>query len=330
MGLLVEGQWRDQWYDTKKSGGEFVRESAQYRNWVTPDGSPGSSGDGGFAAEPGRYHLYVSYACPWAHRTLIFRRLLGLDNLIGVSVVHPFMLENGWEFKADKQFDTQGPEPLYGFDCLHQVYTKAKPDYTGRVTVPTLWDKERETIVNNESADIIRMLVSGFWDLASSPRDFYPEALRERIDAVNERVYHCINNGVYRAGFATKQDKYAKAYRELFGALDEMDELLGRQAFLAGEELTEADWRLFTTLVRFDAVYVGHFKCNRQRIADFPNLSHYLRQLYQVPGVAETVHFDHIKWHYYYSHDTINPTRIVPEGPALNLDAPHNRGAIAL
>lgn len=328
MGLLVKGQWHDQWYDTEKTGGEFVREGAQFRHWVTPDGQPGPSGEGGFAAEAGRYHLYVSYACPWAHRALIFRRLLGLESVIGVSVVHPHMLENGWEFRTDAAYGTQGPEPLYGLDCMHQLYTKNQSDYSGRVTVPVLWDKQRETIVNNESAEIIRMLCSGFWELADAPKDYYPADYREAIDAINETVYHKINNGVYRAGFATRQDKYAQAYHSLFDALDEVEQRLGRQRFLAGDILTEADWRLFTTLVRFDAVYVGHFKCNRNRIADFPNLSNYLRQLYQVPGVAKTVHLDHIKTHYYYSHDTINPTRIVPEGPALNLDAPHNRGDI--
>ncbi len=328
MGLLVKGEWHDQWYDTEKTGGEFIREDSQYRNWVTRDGSAGPSGEGGFKAEQGRYHLYVSYACPWAHRTLIFRTLLGLEDVIGVSVVHPHMLENGWEFRPDKTFRTEGPEPLYGFDCMHQIYTHAKPDYSGRVTVPVLWDKQRETIVNNESAEIIRMLSSGFWDLAKSPKDYYPESLRTEIDAINETVYHNINNGVYRSGFATRQDKYEKAFEALFAALDDVETLLGQQKFLAGDTLTEADWRLFTTLVRFDPVYVGHFKCNRHRIVDFPNLSNYLRQLYQVPGVKETVHLDHIKHHYYYSHDTINPTRIVPLGPELGLDKPHDRGDI--
>jgi putative glutathione S-transferase len=324
MGLLVKGEWHDEWYNTEKSGGEFVREGAQFRNWVTVDGSAGPSGEGGFKAEPGRYHLYVSYACPWAHRTLIFRSLLGLKDVIGVSVVHPHMLSNGWEFKEDERFGVDR-EPLYGLKFLHQLYTKNKSDYSGRVTVPVLWDKERETIVNNESAEIIRILNSGFIEFAESPKDFYPGQMRNAIDAINEKVYHNINNGVYRAGFATKQDKYEEAYRDLFEALDEVEAILGEQAFLAGDQISEADWRLFTTLVRFDAVYYGHFKCNRQRIADFPNLSNYVRQLYQWPGVAETVFMDHIKHHYYYSHDMINPTRIVPEGPELHLDAPHNR-----
>lgn len=324
MGLLVEGQWHDKWYNTEKTGGEFVREDAQFRNWVTPDGSPGPNGETALKAEPNRYHLYVSYACPWAHRTLIFRKLLGLEDVIGVSVVHPHMLENGWEFKADKNFRTEA-EPLYGLDYMHQLYTKNNPDYSGRVTVPVLWDKKRERIVNNESADIIRILASGFKELGKHPQDFYPEPLRPAIDDINETIYHNINNGVYRSGFATAQNKYEVAYRDLFAALDKVENILAEHQFLAGGQITEADWRLFTTLVRFDAVYFGHFKCNRQRIADFPNLSNYLCQLYQWPGVAETVHLDHIKEHYYYSHETINPTRIVPVGPELDLDAPHNR-----
>jgi putative glutathione S-transferase len=324
MGLLVNGEWQDQWYNTEKTGGEFVREDAQFRNWVTRDGKAGPTGEGGFKAEAGRYHLYVSYACPWAHRTLIFRSLLGLQDVIGVSPVHPHMLDKGWEFKADEQFKTE-PEPLYGLEYLHQLYTRHKDDYSGRVTVPVLWDKEQETIVNNESADIIRILNSGFVHFAKSHRDYYPEPLQDTIHTINELVYNNINNGVYRCGFATAQDKYERAYKDLFTALDEVEYILGRQAFLAGDTITEADWRLFTTLLRFDAVYYGHFKCNRQRIADFPNLSNYLRQLYQWPGVEETVHMDHIKHHYYYSHDMINPTRIVPVGPELNLHATHNR-----
>lgn len=324
MGLLIEGQWQDKWYNTEKTGGEFVREDAQFRDWVTPDGSAGPNGETAFKAEPDRYHLYVSYACPWAHRTLIFRKLLGLEDIISVSVVHPHMLENGWEFKADKSFGTEA-EPLYGLNYLHQLYTKNDRNYSGRVTVPVLWDKQRERIVNNESADVIRILASGFNGLAKYPQDFYPESLRPAIDDINDTVYHNINNGVYRSGFATAQDKYEEAYKDLFTALDKVEGILSQHKFLAGDQITEADWRLFTTLVRFDAVYFGHFKCNRQRIADFPNLSNYLRQLFQWPGVAATVHMDHIKHHYYYSHDTINPTRIVPVGPELNLDAPHNR-----
>lgn len=324
MGLLIRGEWHDQWYNTEKTGGEFVREGAQFRNWVTPDGTAGPTGDDGFKAEAGRYHLYVSYACPWAHRTLIFRSLLGLQDIIGVSVVHPHMLSKGWEFKADNKFGTMR-DPLYGLDCLSQLYIKHQADYSGRVTVPVLWDKQREMIVNNESADIIRILNSGFVELAKTPGDFYPPQARAAIDAINEKVYRSINNGVYRAGFATKQEKYEHAYQDLFATLDDIEVLLGEQAFLAGANVSEADWRLFTTLIRFDAVYYGHFKCNRQRIADYAHLSNYVRQLYQWPGVAETVHLDHIKEHYYYSHHTINPARIVPLGPELDFNAPHNR-----
>jgi len=324
MGLLIEGQWHDQWYDTEKTSGAFVRENSKFRHWVTTDGRPGPTGEEGFKAEPGRYHLYVSHACPWAHRTLIFRRLLQLEDVIDITPVHPHMLSNGWELKPDPTFNTD-VDPLYGLEFLHQLYTRNDAKYTGRVTVPVLWDKERERIVNNESSEIIRILASGFRELAKNPQDFYPEPLRPAIDEINDKVYHNINNGVYKAGFATQQDKYEIAYRDLFTTLDEIEKLLGEQAFLAGDQITEADWRLFTTLVRFDAVYFGHFKCNRQRIADFDNLSNYLRQLYQWPGVAETVHMDHIQHHYYYSHDSINPTRVVPLGPTLNLDAPHNR-----
>ena len=324
MGLLIEGQWHDQWYDTEKTSGAFVRENSKFRHWVTTDGRPGPTGEEGFKAEPGRYHLYVSHACPWAHRTLIFRRLLQLEDVIDITPVHPHMLSNGWELKPDPTFNTD-VDPLYGLEFLHQLYTRNDAKYTGRVTVPVLWDKERERIVNNESSEIIRILASGFRELAKNPQDFYPESLRPAIDEINDKVYHNINNGVYKAGFATQQDKYEIAYRDLFTTLDEIEKLLGEQAFLAGDQITEADWRLFTTLVRFDAVYFGHFKCNRQRIADFDNLSNYLRQLYQWPGVAETVHMDHIQHHYYYSHDSINPTRVVPLGPTLNLDAPHNR-----
>lgn len=324
MGLLIEGQWHDQWYDTEKTSGAFVRENSKFRHWVTTDGRPGPTGEEGFKAEPGRYHLYVSHACPWAHRTLIFRRLLQLEDVIDITPVHPHMLSNGWELKPDPTFNTD-VDPLYGLEFLHQLYTRNDAKYTGRVTVPVLWDKERERIVNNESSEIIRILASGFRDLAKNPQDFYPESLRPAIDEINDKVYHNINNGVYKAGFATQQDKYEIAYNDLFTTLDEIEKLLGEQAFLAGDQITEADWRLFTTLVRFDAVYFGHFKCNRQRIADFDNLSNYLRQLYQWPGVAETVHMDHIQHHYYYSHDSINPTRVVPLGPTLNLDAPHNR-----
>jgi putative glutathione S-transferase len=315
MGRLVDGKWSTDWYDTKASGGRFVRAQSGFRNWITPDGSPGPSGEGGFRAEAGRYHLYVSYACPWAHRTLIFRALKDLDNLISVSVTDAKMPdETGWSFTG-----TSGStgDTLNHFDYLWQVYALADPHYTGRVTVPVLWDKQRKTIVNNESAEIIRMLNSAFNDLTGNSADFYPAPLREKIDALNARIYDTVNNGVYKAGFATTQEAYEEAFAALFESLDWLESILGETPYLAGEEITEADWRLFTTLVRFDAVYVGHFKCNKRRIADYPNLSHYLKALYEVPGVKETVHIDHIKTHYYWSHVTINPTRIIPVGPEL-------------
>ncbi|MBY5963424.1 glutathione S-transferase family protein [Marinobacter nauticus] len=324
MGLLVDGRWHDQWYDTDKTGGKFEREAARFRNWVTADGSAGPAGDGGFPAASGRYHLYVSMACPWAHRTLIFRKLKGLEKHISVSVVHPDMVENGWEFRRGSAAHQDG---LYDFDFMHQIYTRAAPDYSGRVTVPVLWDKERETIVSNESADIIRMFNSAFDGLegVNNDRDFYPESLRGDIEAVNERVYHTVNNGVYKAGFATAQDKYEEAYQALFDSLDWLEERLAEKRYLTGNRLTEADWRLFTTLIRFDAVYYSHFKCNRQQIRDYPNLSGYVRELYQVPGVAETVDLGQIKRHYYVSQRTINPTQIVPVGPELEFEAPHGR-----
>lgn len=326
MGRLVNGEWRDEWYDTESTGGEFVRQDAVFRNWITPDGAPGPSGEGGFAAEAGRYHLYVSLACPWAHRTLIFRALKGLEDAISVSVVHPHMLANGWEFADCEAGGFATGDPLFGSDYLYQVYLRAKADYSGRVTVPVLWDKQRNTIVSNESADIIRMLNSAFDALASSDTDYYPAGLREEIDAVNARVYASVNNGVYRCGFATAQDAYEKAFGELFEALDWLDERLATRRYLLGDRLTEADWRLFTTLVRFDPVYVGHFKTNLRRIRDYPQLSGYTRELYQVGGVAPTVHLGHIKQHYYHSHHMINPTGIVPVGPELDLDRPHGRG----
>lgn len=326
MGRLVDGEWRDEWYDTESTGGEFVRQDAVFRNWVTPDGAPGPSGEGGFAAEAGRYHLYVSLACPWAHRTLIFRALKGLEDAISVSVVHPHMLASGWEFADCEAGGFAAGDPLFGSDYLYQVYLRAKADYSGRVTVPVLWDKQRDTIVSNESANIIRMLNSAFDALASSDADYYPAALRDEIDAVNARVYASVNNGVYRCGFATAQDAYEKAFGELFEALDWLDQRLATRRYLLGERLTEADWRLFTTLLRFDPVYVGHFKTNLRRIRDYPQLSGYTRELYQVPGVAPTVHLGHVKQHYYHSHRMINPTGIVPIGPELDLDRPHGRG----
>ncbi|MBK1874684.1 glutathione S-transferase family protein [Marinobacter sp. 1-3A] len=327
MGLLVDGKWQDKWYDTSKTGGKFEREAARFRNWVTADGSPGPDGEGGFKAESGRYHLYVSLACPWAHRTLIFRKLKGLEKHISVSVVHPDMVENGWEFRPG---DSAHKDDLHDFRFMHQVYTKAAPDYSGRVTVPALWDKHQNTIASNESAEIIRMFNSAFDGLegVNADLDFYPEALRADIDTVNERVYNTVNNGVYKAGFATAQDEYEKAYVELFESLDWLEAKLSKQRYLTGNTITEADWRLFTTLVRFDAVYYSHFKCNRQRISDFPALSGYLRELYQVQGVAGTVDIGQIKQHYYVSQRTINPTQVVPVGPQLDFTAPHGRDGL--
>lgn len=322
MGLLVDGKWVDRWYDTDKTGGRFVRSQSQWRDWVSPDGQPAPGKTRGFKAEPSRYHLYVSWACPWAHRTLIFRALKRLEGIISVSVVHYFMGDHGWTFRAE---DDATGDTLYGSEYLYQIYTKADPHYSGRVTVPVLWDKKEQTIVSNESSEIIRMLNSAFDEWGDAQLDFYPEALREEIDAVNEMVYAAINNGVYRAGFATTQSAYEEAFKELFGALDTLEDRLSRQRYLVGDRLTEADWRLFTTLVRFDPVYVGHFKCNLRRIADYPNLSNYLRELYQMPGIAGTVNMANIKGHYYRSHVTINPTGIVPLGPRLDYDAPHDR-----
>lgn len=315
MGQLIDGKWSDKWYDTSKTGGKFVRSQSGFRNWVTADGSPGPTGEGGFAAEAGRYHLYVSLACPWAHRTLIFRKLKELESLISVSIVSPKMPdETGWSFKTD---EGSTGDTLLHKDFLWQVYTEADPHYTGRVTVPVLWDKKTKTIVSNESAEIIRMFNSAFNELTGNTDDYYPEALRGRIDEINARVYDDINNGVYKAGFATTQEAYQEAAKKLFDALDWVEGLLGDNAYLTGDSVTEADWRLFTTLVRFDAVYFGHFKCNLRQIADYPNLSHYLKALYEVPGVKETVDIGHIQTHYYWSHTTINPHRIIPIGPKL-------------
>jgi len=322
MGLLVEGKWQDRWYDTSKSGGAFVRSQSQWRDWVTRDGAPVEGRQRGFKAEPGRYHLYVSLACPWAHRTLILRKLKKLEDIISVSVVHHFMGEHGWTFRTD---DGATGDTLYGLDFLHQIYTMADPAYSGRVTVPVLWDKKEKTIVNNESSEIIRMLNSAFDEWGDAGLDFYPEDLRGDIDAINALVYPAINNGVYRAGFATTQAAYEQAFSELFAALDTVEQRLSGQRYLLGGRITEADWRLFTTLARFDPVYVGHFKCNLRRIADYPNLSNYLRDLYQVPGAAGTVNMHHIKAHYYGSHKTLNPTGIVPVGPELDYAAPHDR-----
>jgi putative glutathione S-transferase len=326
MGLLVDGQWTDRGYDTSSSGGRFVRRESAFRNWVMPDGAPGPSGGGGFKAESGRYHLYVSLACPWAHRTLIFRLLKGLEAAISVSVVHWFMGEQGWTFE-------DGPgviaDPVTGARRLHEVYTRSHPTYTGRVTVPVLWDKQRDEIVSNESSEIIRMMNSAFDGVGAAPGDFYPVALRDTIDAFNARIYATVNNGVYRAGFATTQQAYEEAVRPLFATLDALEQRLATHRYLCGERLTEADWRLFTTLVRFDSVYFGHFKCNLRRIVDYPNLWGFTRELYQYPGVAATTNFEHIKKHYYQSHQSINPTRIVPVGPELDFLTPHGRARLA-
>jgi putative glutathione S-transferase len=318
MGLLVDGTWHDIWYDNRETGGQFVRSAAQFRNFVTVDGAPGPTGKGGFKAESGRYHLYVSFACPWAHRTLIFRKLKGLEEHISLSVVHFLMLEKGWEFREE---DGATKDHLFGSATLSEIYTRANPTYSGRVTVPVLWDKQTNTIVSNESSEIIRMFNSAFDGITGNTLDFYPEDLRDEIDELNTYVYGAINNGVYKCGFATTQEAYEKNFDALFSALDMVEKRLDGKPYLFGDQLTEADWRLFTTLVRFDAVYVGHFKCNKKRIADYPNLQAYLRRLYAVPGVKETVNFHHIKHHYYGSHRTINPTGIVPVGPLLDLDS---------
>jgi putative glutathione S-transferase len=322
MGLLVDGRWTDRWYDTTASGGRFLRQASAFRNWITPDGTPGPTGEGGFRAEPGRYHLYVSLACPWAHRTLIFRALKGLETAISVSVVHWYMGKQGWTFEEGPGVV---PDPILGAQRLCEVYLRSNPTYTGRVTVPVLWDKQRNAIVSNESAEIIRMLNSAFDHSGAAPGDFYPAELRDPIDAFNARIYATVNNGVYKAGFATTQAAYEEAVRPLFSTLDLLEDRLAAHRYLCGGRLTEADWRLFTTLVRFDSVYVGHFKCNLRRIVDYPNLWGFTRELYQYPGVAETTNFTHIKRHYFQSHDSINPTRIVPVGPDLDFLAPHGR-----
>lgn len=326
MGLLVDGEWRDQWYDTESTGGRFKRDISRFRNWITADGRAGPTGKAGFAAEPARYRLYVSYACPWAHRTLIFRKLKGLEDMIPLSVVHWYMADNGWTF-ADG--DGVIADPIHAADYLYQVYQAADASYTGRTTVPIIWDTKTGTIVSNESADIIRMFNSAFDGIGAAEGDYYPEPLREEIDEINARVYDTVNNGVYKAGFATTQEAYEEAVEPLFESLEWLEDRLSTRRYLLGDRITEADWRLFTTLLRFDPVYFGHFKCNRRRIVDFEHLWPYLRDLYQVPGVAETVHMDHIKSHYYGSHETINPTRIVPVGPDMDYSQPHGRDALS-
>jgi len=309
----------------KIEDGEFVRAVSGFRNWVTPDGEAGPSGKGGFAAEPGRYHLYVSYACPWAHRTLIVRALKKLEDVISVSVVHPLMPEESWVFG---EYPGATEDHLYQSGYLYELYRKADPNFDGLVTVPVLWDKQRETIVNNESSEIIRMLNSGFDQFADATVDLYPEDLREAIDAINEPIYANVNNGVYRAGFARSQGAYERAFEKLFDTLDSLEARLAQQRYLVGDRITEADWRLFTTLVRFDPVYHGHFKTNKRRLVDYPNLWAYTRELYQLPGIAETVNMDHIKTHYYASHGWVNPSRIVPAGPEIDFDEPHGRETI--
>ncbi|KHE00638.1 glutathionyl-hydroquinone reductase YqjG [Pantoea stewartii] len=324
MGQLIDGVWHDTWYDTKSTGGRFKRSESAWRSWVTPDGSAGPSGNAGFAAERDRYHLYVSLACPWAHRTLLMRQLKGLENMIDVSVVHPLMLENGWTF--DDSFPAATGDKLHQNEFLYQLYLHADKDYTGRVTVPVLWDKQQNTIVSNESADIIRMFNSAFDGVGARAGDYYPPALRDKIDDLNGWIYGTVNNGVYKAGFATSQAAYDEAVTALFQSLSRLEQILGQHRYLTGDTLTEADLRLWTTLVRFDPVYVTHFKCDRHRISDYLNLSGFLRDIYQMPGIAETVNLAHIRHHYYCSHKTINPHGVISVGPAFNWDEPHGRG----
>ena len=326
MGQLVKGEWRDEWYDTSKTGGEFRRTDAAFRNWVTADGSAGPTGEAGFKAESGRYHLYVSYACPWAHRTLIFRAIKGLEAHIDISVVHPDMLGEGWTFATD--FAGTTGDRLFGLPFLRDIYTRAVPDVSGRVTVPILWDKATGQIVSNESSEIIRMFNSAFDGLTGNTDDYWPQDLREAMEPVNARIYDTVNNGVYKAGFATSQSAYDAAVAALFDSLDWLEERLSQHRYLMGARVTEADWRLFPTLIRFDPVYHGHFKCNQNRIVDYPNLWAYTRELYQWPGVAGTVVFDHFIRHYHYSHDTINPHRILPIGPKIDYLEPHGRDGV--
>ena len=323
MGLLIDGEWRDKWYDTESTGGKFERSTSKFRNWVTADGSAGPSGKSGFQAQSGRYHLYVSYACPWAHRALIFRALKDLTDHISVSVVHPDMMEDGWTFATD--FEGATGDTLFGSDFLRDIYIKADPNFTGRVTVPVLWDKAQNTIVSNESAEIIRMFNSAFNEITGNTDDYWPTDLREQIADINERVYETVNNGVYKAGFATSQDAYDDAVYPLFDSLTWLESILENNRFLAGDKLTEADWRLFTTLARFDLVYHTHFKCNHKRLIDYPNLWAYTRQLYQHADIAETVHFDHIVRHYHFSQTTVNPHQIIPINPTVDFTAPHGR-----
>ncbi len=323
MGLLIDGVWHDRWYETAATGGRFRRDAARFRNWITPDGAPGPSGEGGFAAEPGRYHLYAAYFCPWAHRTLIFRELKGLGDIVSLSIVHWLMRENGITFREG---DGVIPDPIHGAKYLYEIYQAAAPTYAGRVTIPVLWDKKKGTIVSNESSEIIRMFNSAFDGVGAAAGDYYPEPLRDEIDALNQRIYDTVNNGVYKAGFATTQEAYEEAVGPLFETLDFLDARLEKQRYLCGDSITEADIRLLTTLLRFDIVYVGHFKCNVRRIADYPNLFAFVRDLYQTGRIDSTFRPDHIKRHYYMSHLTINPTGIVPTGPEIDFSAPHGRG----
>ena len=316
MGLLVEGKWKDEWYDTKSTGGHFIRKDSQFRNWITADGSAGPTGEAGFKAEPNRYHLYVSLACPWACRTLIMRSIKGLEDMISISVVNPLMVEHGWTFAEDESVIA---DPVLNADFMHQIYTHVEPTYSGRVTVPVLYDLKQDKIVNNESSEILRMLNSAFNEVGAKEGDYSPDSLMAEIDEINELVYHKINNGVYKAGFATAQEVYEVEVDKVFEGLDEVEALLGKQAYLVGDNITEADWRLFTTLIRFDPVYYGHFKCNLKHVYEYPNIWRYTKELYNWPGVAETVDFRHIKEHYYRSHKTINPTGVVPKGPVLDL-----------
>lgn len=326
MSLLIKGQMQTNWFEKETCEGTFTRFESSFRNWVTVDGNAGPSGEAGFKAEPGRYHLYVSYACPWAHRTLIVRKLKKLESVISVSVVDPRMGENGWSFTA---FPGATVDGVNGADYLYENYLKAQVDFTGIVTVPVLWDKQQQTIVNNESSEIVRMLNNAFNQWADTDVDLYPNALQHDIDAINRQVYDGINNGVYNCGFATRQEAYDDAYQALFSTMDEIEARLSQQRYLVGQQITEADWRLFVTLLRFDAVYYSLFKCNQQQIGDYPALSHYLRELYQWPGIAETCNMDHIKTHYYYSLAQLNPTRIIPQGPVLDYLQPHNRDELA-
>ncbi|MEP4038040.1 glutathione S-transferase family protein [Pseudophaeobacter sp.] len=326
MGLLQDGKWVDQWYDTKSTAGRFKRVSSSFRNWITPDGSAGPSGEAGFQAEAGRYHLYVSNACPWAHRTILMRSLKGLEDMVSMSVTHWKLSDQGWSFHASS---CTVPDSVNGAEYLHQVYTAAQSDFSGRVTVPVLWDKKTKMIVSNESAEIMRMFNSAFDYLGATPTDYYPVKLREEINAINARIYTDVGNGVYKAGFATSQAAYEEAVVPLFETLDWLDDHLSRTRYLVGSTITEADWRLFTTLIRFDIVYFGHFKCNIRRIEDYENLSGYLRDLFQQPGVAETVNIEDNKNSYYASHSQINPTLVVPLGPKVDLSSPHNRQRVS-